>query len=726
MNPGWVAAVLALGLLAPALAPAAIVQRRRAVLAVVAAVSVAATLVMLDLAAPGLRLSIDPSSDPLLPAGDPARASHARAVADFGDDEVYVVAVVCDAVFAAPCLDALERAGDRLARMEAVRSVSHLMDATHFAFDPELEQVDIVPFIEAVPTDPIELARLEREALADPVYQRILVSDDARTAALNVRFQDMDDGAFIAGRYDAAVVEVLEEELGGTRGFHIAGRPHVKVAVYEGIVSDLLRLGPLVAIAMWGVLFAAFGRLRAALLPIGVAAGAVLWTHAALVAAGEALDLITALLAPMLLAVASVYGVHVVARFDEARSQPRDAPTAALRALEEIRLPSLIACVTTVVGFGALMISDVPAVQRFGGFACIGILSATLLALTAVPALCATDSGAAGFGRSEPGRLDAGLGWLADRVQRHAVAILAVSGVVIVASVALIPGIEIDTDQLSNFSAEHPVRLDFEAVNEGLAGAVPLYVAVEGAEPGALRQPALLESVATLQAALDRVTGVGRTISVLDSMRPLNRAFAAGDPAAERIPESRAGVSELYFMMPRDETSRLLTLDHSRANVVVRTGLVGSSALLGLSDRIDAVIAAHPLEAGARAELTGRALILARGADGLARSQPLGVVLATLAIAVLVSVSLGSVRLGLATMVPNVVPLIAFYGLMGPGPRICRCRPASSAAWRSGSPSTTACISWCDTAGNGAAAARPGRRRERRHGTSAGRSRSRR
>ncbi len=673
MSPWIIAAALGFMLLVPGLAPAAVVRGRVIVLVAIAVVSVIAVLALVEGMPPTPRLRIDPSSDPLLPAGDPARMSHARAVADFGDDEVYVVAVVCDAVFEAPCLHGLERAGDRIARMDAVRSVSHLMDATRFGWDAASEQVDIEPFMETVPGEAAELERLRDAALADPVYRRVLLSDDAKTAAINVRFREMDDRAFITGGFDAAIVRVLEEELGATRGFHVAGRPHVKVAVYEGIVADLLLLAPLVALAMAAVLglfSSGFGRARAVALPLGVAALAVLWTHAALVAAGFALDLITVLLAPMLLAVASVYGVHVLARFDEERARTRHPAEAALAALREIRLPSLIACVTTVIGFGALMISDVPAVQRFGGFAAIGILAATLLALTAIPAVLAL--GAAGGAHSERAAgpsewLDAALGRLAAWVQAHVRGVLVASGVVLIASLVLVPRIVIDTDQLSNFGAAHPVRVDFEAVNERLAGAVALYVPIDGGGAGALRSPELLESIASLQAAIDAVPGVRRTVSILDSLRPLNRAFAGDDPAHERVPETRGAVTELLFMMPREGTSRLLTLDHARANLVIRTGLVGSSALLGLADRIAGTIERQPLAGSAEAVLTGKALILARGADGLARSQPLGIALATGAIAVLVSISLGSLRLGLATMVPNVVPLIAFYGLMGAG-----------------------------------------------------------
>ena len=87
-----------------------------------------------------------------------------------------------------------------------------------------------------------------------------------------------------------------------------------------------------------------------------------------------------------LVAIGSVYGVHVIARFDEERFAESSPEQAALATLREIRLPSLIACVTTVIGFAALLVSDVPAVRRFGVFGSLGILSATLLATALTPA----------------------------------------------------------------------------------------------------------------------------------------------------------------------------------------------------------------------------------------------------------------------------------------------------------------------------------------------------
>lgn len=315
----WVlGGLLALALCVPGFRPEWVIRFRKTILAVVAGLSLLALGTLVQIDPPSLRLHIDPSTAPLLPLGDPARPAHERAVADFGDDEVYVVAVGCEAVFSPTCLTALEQTGQTIARMPPVQRVTHLMDATAYRYDRAEDSVVIRPFIEDVPSQPATLDDLRARAIRDPVYRRSLVSDDAKTAAFNVRFHDIDDPTFIARDVDGDIARALETGLAQTEGFYVAGRPHLMVAVYWGILSDLLRLSPLVALVMAGVLWAFMGHWRGVLAPLGSALVGLTWTLGILVASGYELNLITALLAPMLLAVGSVYGVHVVSQIGRA------------------------------------------------------------------------------------------------------------------------------------------------------------------------------------------------------------------------------------------------------------------------------------------------------------------------------------------------------------------------------------------------------------------------
>ena len=666
------AVALGFGLLATARRPDLVVRLRWGVLLLLAALSLAAAAVLVRPDPLGLRLRIDPSTEPLLPARDPARALYAEAIRHFGADEIFVVAMACDGdVFERENLAALRRVSDRIAHLDAVKSVQSLADVYSFRYVAAEDWIEVRPFIEEIPRDPVALAELRARALANPLYRRTLVSDDAHAAALNVSFRSMSDAAFIAADLDGQIAAILAQEAGPARRFHVAGRPHVKTQVFHGMLRDLRLLLPLAVLAMALAAGLAFGSLRSVLLPLATALSGVLWTAAALALLDRPLTILTTLLGPTLVVMGCIYAVHVYARFEEDLAVLGDPREAARTSLAHLVRPVVVAGVTTMIGFGALLVSDVPAVYELGAFAVFGVAALTLIALTGVPATLAIlprprRRAATPLAERIGAVLDARLDVLARGSARHAGVVIAIWALFAVAAATAIPRIEIDTDYLSFFHEDAPVRRDFEAVNRSLAGAVPIYLPLAGPGPGAFRDPELLRRVEALQAALAGVPGVSRTTSFLDTLRLLNRAVEGDDPAAEHIPDTREEVTELLYMVPKGELGGLTNVDHSRANLVVRTGAVGSAAMRALVARLEAVLTAARLPADVRAGITGNAILVNRGADGLAAGQPWTVGAAAAAIFVLVAAMLG-LRLGVLAMLPNVVPVLLFFGLLGWG-----------------------------------------------------------
>jgi predicted RND superfamily exporter protein len=364
----------------------------------------------------------------------------------------------------------------------------------------------------------------------------------------------------------------------------------------------------------------------------------------------------------------------VVNRFEEEAEGGGEAPELALRTARAMRLPVVIAGVTTVVGFAALLLTDVPAVFEIGAFSILGVASVTLSSAAGVPAALALLPVREG-GRRErfalARRLGIGLAGLLDRLARLSVtrsgALVLLWGIVTLTAIAWIPRIVIDTDYLSFFDADDPVRRDFAAINRLLSGAVPLFVVLSADEAGAFREPSLLRQVEALQARIDALPGVGRSLSFVEPLRLLNRAVEGGDPAQERLPDTRAGITELVFMLPKADLMRFATIDQSAVNLMVRSGEVGSAALRRLTGRIEAAIEEADLPAAIRADVTGNAVLLSRAADGVAEGQPRTVGFAALTIFVLLSIGLRSLRLGLVAMIPNIVPVLIFFGALGVG-----------------------------------------------------------
>ncbi|MEE2678259.1 MAG: MMPL family transporter [Myxococcota bacterium] len=666
------ALVLGSGLVVASLRPRAVVGHPRSVLGILGLVTCAGVLALVRLDPLGLNLRVDPSTEPLLPTGDSAVGVYREAVRDFGDDQVYVVAMESEAAFRPENLAALERIGDAISRIGGVRSVTSLLRVTSFRYVPEHDWLEVQPFIEEIPADPGALAALRERALANPLYTRNLVSDDGRTAALNVRFKPMTDLDFIAAGIDGQVQDILAAEAGDGRQFYVSGRPHIKALMYHTMTRDLLVLIPVGLVVVTLVLAFVAGTPRGVALPLLSLLAAVVWTFGAIAFLERPLTVLTVLLAPTLVAIGSVYGVHVVSRYYEEVEGGGSREAIVLRTCLRMRVPVVVAGVTTAIGFAALLTTDVPAVFEIGAFSMLGVLSVALLSITGVPAVLALlpvraaepwAGPAAGLRRG----LDRALGAASRLATERPGAIIAVFAVLTLGAVVAIPRIVIDTDYLSFFDADAPVRVEFDRINSLLAGAVPLYVVLDGGEPGAFRDPELLGRVEALEERLQGLPGVSRTLSFLDGIRRLHRAIEADDPAAERIPDTRAGVTELLFMFPKDDLSRFATVDHSAANVVVRTGEVGSAAVGRLAGRIEAILAEPALPETVRAAVTGHAVLLNRAADGVARSQPRTVATAACAIFVLLAIGLRSVRYGAVAMLPNVVPVLLFFGILGLG-----------------------------------------------------------
>jgi predicted RND superfamily exporter protein len=654
------------------LRPALVVRHPRTTLACLAGVTLLALAAIVRVDPPGLRLRIDPSTEPLLPWGDPAVEVYRRAVQDFGDDQVYVVAMETrEGVFTQEHLSALRRVRDRVARLPGVRSAQSLVGATSFRYSAEDDWIEVRPFIEEIPSDPAELEALRERALHDPLFLRTLVSADGRAAALNVTFREMTDGEFIASRLDDRIQRILREETRPDRSFYVSGRPHIKAVMYHSMLRDLAELVPVAFCVVTLVLLPLAGSLRGVLLPLINVGVAVIWTFGAVAALERPLSVLTLLLAPTLLAVGSVYGVHVVARYEEEAPHAPDAAGAAERALRGLVAPVLISGITTVIGFGSLCITDVPAVFELGAFSALGVASITLLTLTGVPAALALLPLRTGRRERLAGaRLASGLdralaGVAALSRRRPGATILFYTGLAVVGAL-LVPRIVVDTDYLSFFDPDAPVRRDFDRINALLSGAVPLFVVLDGGAPGALLDPGALHAIENLQARLDALPGVSRTLSFLDTLRVLNRALSRDDPAQERVPDTRGAIAELFFLLPKADVARFATVDQSSANLVVRTGTVGSAPLRALGARIQAALA-DGLPPGFTAQVTGNALLLTRAADGVARSQPRSVALATAAIFALLLGSLRSWRLALIAMIPNLVPVAIFFGMLGAG-----------------------------------------------------------
>jgi len=612
------------------------------------------------------RLGIDPSLNEMLPASDPARLFYEELLERFGSDDVVVIALVSDRLFTPAGLQTVQRATAALAGADHVHHVEGL--ATALRIRPVDGDVEIAGFLEE-PVETLEDAeRLREELVGDPLRAGSLVSSDGRATAILVTFEPMAERRFLDESIDLRTLEVAREAVREMSGMRVvmAGTPHVKAEVGRLLSRELVMMVPVVLVLMALLSCGFFRSVRLGLIPLGAVALGLVWTLGAMGWVGHDLNVVTTLIPPLVLALGFAYATHVVAGF-AADQGPGGRRERARRALAHAAFPVTFTALTTAAGFLSLASNDLAVIRGFGLFAAFSAGATLLAALGLAPLILAHQADSSPVERGEatmgPGRLDRVLAALAAFDARHANALLVAGGLLCLAAAGAATRIEVNLPVIENFGSEAPIRLAYEEIDRLFGGANQFYIMLRAEEPGAFERPEWLREVAALQDWLEAQPEIGGSTSVVQYIEVLNEGLGDDEPPLRHLPESAPLVAQLLLFGANEELDVLLDRAHRVITILVRSTATETREFDRLARRIDARLARLP--EGITAHATGNALLLTRAADRIARGQALSLVLACGMIGGLLIVYFRSLRLGLWALVPNLVPVLFYFGMLG-------------------------------------------------------------
>src|SRR5262249_21171278 len=108
------------------------------------------------------------------------------------------------------------------------------------------------------------------------------------------------------------------------------------------------------------------------------------------------------------------------------------------------------------------------------------------------------------------------------------------TAIIVVASAVCASRIVIDIDYFHFFKPNSETTVGLAEVNKRLSGAVNFDIIVEGKTTGAIEKPKVLQKIAELQSFAEKHKnasgqGVDRTLSIVDFVKHVNRAFHDND-----------------------------------------------------------------------------------------------------------------------------------------------------------------------------------------------------
>lgn len=635
--------------------------RYPALLLVAAALLTTLSLVrLIDPASGELRLGIDSTLSGLLPRTGAALDTYAETAQRFGGDDVVYVAWLSDELFSRDVLQRLKRLARDLSRIEGVRAVDSLAGATRVRVDDDL--VEVTRLLAGLPRTQEGLAKLAADARADPLHGPQLLTPDGNGTLLVVRLAEALDAAGLARTLEAIGVASETRASGAPVRALVTGPVVARLALGGALFEDVRRALPLAVLVTALIAAMTLRSVRGVLLPLAATGSALAVTLAVFAARGHAFNFVTVIVPPVIFVVGFALAVHVINAFDTAFRVAGKKHDGLAETMRELWQPLSLTAFTTAIGFASLATSNIDSIRVFGLYTALGTMAAWLAALFLIPAALALWP-ARVLERSGTSPLTALGPALARFDARHRRVILAGAALLALASIALATRIEVSTDYLANFSASSSVRQDYEAVREAFGGANPLQVVVTSELPQAFADPIHLAAIETLEQTLERNPGISNVTSVVDFIETVRRAFAPEAPTTRRVPDSREAIEDIMELGAGEARDRFVDRRFSTTVLHVTTPAVATRDLARVIADIEGALAALPPHL--HGEVTGGTALIARTLDDIVRGQLVSLGGALLVIYGILYLLFGSARVAAIALLPNALPIVAFFGVLG-------------------------------------------------------------
>lgn len=620
-------------------------------------------------------IHIDSSLDSLLPDNDPERQYYNDVVRLFGSENVAVIGILADNIYTPQTLEKIRRLTDEFRKIPEVKSAFSLTNAPDIIAKVIGEEQELL--VPTIPATVEEAATIKEKVATQPIYHKNLVAADGRAAAINIFFvESITDNEFVRRGVDEKIQAIIDQAQGPEQIYY-TGLPHFKAVSARTIVEDLSYLLPAALILILVVLFLCLRSIRGVILPLLVVIITVIWTLGLMVLGGSRLSLGTLSLPPMLLVLGVAYALHVVAEYYELAHPGRTNEDVLLETLRGINAPVLMAALTTVMGFLSLFTSNIISIREMGIYAAAGITIAFLLAIILIPAALALMPLPSRHQETYSPGLTAALQTITQFIIRHRTAVIIGSVLIAVLAMLPIPSIQVGSNFLSLFRASHPVRQATDVMNHALGGSMAFYVTIDSNENDLMRKEDTLKRIKALQTYINSLPGVDKTVSFVDFCELVDQGIQTAsteDGTPPPAPSETAsfwgdqakldGVMQMFMLSP---TLIMSVVDHpwySRSNIQVRTSFTHPREIADAVQKIHTFAEEHfPPEI--QEHPTGTVILNTRTARGLISGQIQSLALTAAVIFVIMTVMFLSFRVGIIAMIPNLFPILAFFGLMG-------------------------------------------------------------
>ena len=366
----------------------------------------------------------------------------------------------------------------------------------------------------------------------------------------------------------------------------------------------------------------------------------------------------------IILTLAVTDSVHLLTSFFKDSRTGMDKMEALKRSLATNIRPIFLTSLTTVLGFLSLNFNESPPFRSLGNITSMGVIAAFVYSLMALPFLMAKLSSVKKEHVQEPLDFNRYLNVLFRN--RNVVLWILLVGSLSLASFSTLN--KLNDDNIDYFDQSTEIWQAANFADQHLGGPLLLEYGLNSGQREGIYDPDYLVQVETFSQWLNSQPDVVHVHSFTDVLKRINRNMHGDQADTYELPDSRALAAqytllyELSLPYGLGLTNQVsLNKDASRLSVILHK--VKADRIIELNEQ-----ALQWLQENAPAISTQGAsvnLMFAHLGHANLDSMIKGSIIIVLVIALTLVITLGSLRFGLISMVPNLLPPLVMFGLWG-------------------------------------------------------------
>ncbi|MFM6975458.1 MAG: efflux RND transporter permease subunit [Sphingobacteriaceae bacterium] len=506
-----------------------------------------------------------------------------------------------------------------------------------------------------------------------PFYKDLIYNPEKQSTLMAVTFAD---SVLNSSQRIAVIQTILDKSKNFSQkhqvAVHHSGLPYIRTVISKKVSEEFaLFIGLSILVAAL-ILFLFFRSFSSVFFPVLVVLIGVVWSLGTLVLLGYDITLLTGLIPPLIVVIGIPNSILLINKYHNEFTNHGDKQKALKTVIERIAITTLIANLTTAIGFGVLYFTNSELLMQFGIVAALNVMATWLMSLCLIPII---------FSFLPPphvkhtrhldspflSKLLLQLDYLAHNRRK----LIYVSTIfILIIAVWGISRVRVNGYIVDDLPQKDAVYQDMKFFSQNFKGVLPLEVSVDTRRKNGVMNLSVIKKIDRVQDLISSHPEFSRAISLVEVLKFSSQAFYVGDTAFYRVPNDMEKNFILSYAANSGKSNNNLMknfLDSNRqvTRLSFQMADVGSDRMNQLIKEIEPGIDSIFNPARYDVELTGSSIIFIKGTNYLVKNLRDSLLLAIALIALLMWILFRGGRMILISLIPNIIPLIITAGILG-------------------------------------------------------------